>query len=53
MNGLLSMIGMQTELDYQIDDFPFSIPHVKPNTQKFVHLLTNRNVSQRYNMSSQ
>lgn len=34
MNGLLSMIGMQTELDYQIDDFPFSIPHVKPNTPK-------------------
>ena len=22
MNGLLSMIGMQTELDYQIGDFP-------------------------------
>lgn len=26
MNGLLSMIGMQTELEYQMgDDFPFRV----------------------------
>lgn len=33
-NGLLSMIGMQTELDYQIGNFSFSFPHVKANTPK-------------------
>lgn len=34
MSGLLSMIGIQTGLDYQMDDFPFGIPHVKPNTPR-------------------
>lgn len=35
MSGLLSMIGMQEAwLDYQMDDFPFGIPRVKPNTPK-------------------
>lgn len=29
MNGLLSMIGMQTELEYQINDFHFGIPRVR------------------------
>lgn len=29
MNGLLSMIGMQTELEYQMGDFPFGLPRVK------------------------
>lgn len=29
MNGLLSMIGMQTELEYQMgDDFPFGVPRM-------------------------
>ena len=34
MNGLLSMIGMQTELEYQMEDFPFRIPRIKFNTPK-------------------
>lgn len=34
MSGLLSMIGMQTALDYQIDDFPFGTPGIRPNTPK-------------------
>lgn len=34
MSGLLSMIGMQTELDYQMDDFPFCTPCIRPNTPK-------------------
>ena len=29
MNGLLSMIGMQTELEYQMEDFPFRTPRIK------------------------
>lgn len=30
MNGLLSMIGMQTELEYQMgDDFPFGVPRIR------------------------
>lgn len=52
MSGLLSMIGMQNAwLDYQMDNSLFGIPRVRPNTPKFAYLLTNRNVSQRYNMS--
>lgn len=32
MNGLLSMIGMQTELEYQMgDDFPFGVPRIRFN----------------------
>lgn len=35
MNGLLSMIGMQTALEYQMgDEFPFSIPRVRYNVPK-------------------
>ena len=34
MNGLLSMNGMQSELDYQIGNFSFGFPHFKPNTPK-------------------
>lgn len=35
MNGLLSMIGMQTELEYQIgNDFPFGIPRIRFNVPK-------------------
>ena len=35
MNGLLSMIGMQTALEYQMcDDFPFGIPRVRYNVPK-------------------
>lgn len=32
MNGLLSMIGMQTEFEYQMgDDFPFGVPRIRFN----------------------
>lgn len=35
MNGLLSMIGMQTELEYQMgDDFPFGSPPIRFNVPK-------------------
>ena len=35
MNGLMSMIGMQTELEYQMgDDFPFGIPSFRFNVPK-------------------
>lgn len=34
MNGLLSMISMQTELEYQMSDFPFRTPRVKFNVPK-------------------
>ena len=36
MNGLLllSIISMQTELEYQMQDFPFRITHIKFNTPK-------------------
>lgn len=35
MNELMSMIGMQTELEYQIgDDFPFGIPRIRFNVPK-------------------
>lgn len=35
MNGLLSMIGMQTELEYQMgDDFPFGSPRIRFNVPK-------------------
>lgn len=33
MNGLMSMIGMQTELEYQMgDDFPFGSPSPRLGT---------------------
>lgn len=35
MNGLMSMIGMQTELEYQMgDDFPFGSPSPRLGTPK-------------------
>lgn len=35
MNGLMSMIGMQTELEYQMgDDFPFGSPSPRLSTPK-------------------
>ena len=34
MNGLLSMIGMQTELEYQMSDFPFGSPCIRFNAPK-------------------
>ena len=35
MNGLLSMIGMQTALEYQMgDDFPFGLTRVRYNVPK-------------------
>ena len=34
MNGLMSMIGMQTELEYQMSDFPFGSPHIRFNVPK-------------------
>lgn len=35
MNGLLLMIGMQTELEYQMgDDFPFGSPRIRFNVPK-------------------
>ena len=34
MNGLLAMIGIQTELEYQMNDFPFGIPSMKLNIPK-------------------
>ena len=52
MNGLLSMIGMQTELEYQMEDFPFRTPRIKFNTPKVIDLLIGRNVSQKCSMSS-
>lgn len=34
MNGLLSMIGMVTRIDYQMDDFPFGSPSLRLSTPK-------------------
>lgn len=34
MNGLLSIIGMKTELEYQMSDFPFGIPRIRFNVPK-------------------
>jgi hypothetical protein len=34
MSGLLSMIGMQTELEYQMGDFHFGLPRVRYNVPK-------------------
>lgn len=32
MNGLLSMIGVLTRIDYQMDDFPFGSPSPRLGT---------------------
>ena len=34
MNGLLSMIGVVTRIDYQMDDFPFDSPSPRLHTPK-------------------
>ena len=34
MNGLLSMIGVVTRIDYQMDDFPFGSPRIRFNVPK-------------------
>ena len=34
MNGLLSMIGMKTELEYQMSNSPFGIPRIRFNVPK-------------------
>ena len=34
MNGLLSMIGMKTEMEYQLGEFPFGIPNLRFNVPK-------------------
>lgn len=34
MNGLLSMIGMKTEMEYQMRDFPFGSPRIRFNVPK-------------------
>lgn len=34
MNGLLSMIGVVTKIDYQMDDFPFGSPSLRLSTPK-------------------
>lgn len=34
MNGLLSMIGVVTRIDYQMDDFPFGSPSPKLDESK-------------------
>ena len=34
MNGLLSMIGMKTEMEYQMSDFPLDLPRVRYNVPK-------------------
>ena len=34
MNGLMSILGMQTELEYQMGDFPFGSPRIRFNIPK-------------------
>jgi len=34
MSGLLSMIGIKTEIDYQMGDFPSCLPRVRFNVPK-------------------
>lgn len=34
MNGLLSMIGVVTRIDYQMDDFPFGSPSLRLSAPK-------------------
>lgn len=34
MNGLLSMISMQTEMEYQMSDFSFGLPSFRFNVPK-------------------
>lgn len=34
MNGLLSMISMQTELEYQMSNFSFGFPRIRFNVPK-------------------
>lgn len=34
MNALLSIIGMKTEMEYQMSDFPFGLPSFRFNVPK-------------------
>ena len=34
MNGLLSIIGMKTEMEYQMSDFSFGSPRIRFNVPK-------------------
>ena len=34
MNGSMSMLSMQTKLEYQMSDFPFGSPHIRFNIPK-------------------
>lgn len=34
MNGLLSMIGVVSRIDYQMSDFPFCLPRIRFNVPK-------------------
>lgn len=34
MNGLLSIIGVKTEMEYQMSDFPFGLPRIRFNVPK-------------------
>lgn len=34
MDGLLSMIGIKTEMEYQMSDFPFYLPNLRFNVPK-------------------
>ena len=34
MNGLMSMLGMQTKLEYQMSDFHFGYPRIRFNIPK-------------------
>lgn len=34
MNRLLSIIGMKTEMEYQMSDFPFGSPRIRFNVPK-------------------
>ena len=53
MNGLLSIIGMKTEMEYQMSNFSFGFPSFRFNVpRKEAFLLINRSVSQRRSMSS-
>ena len=52
MNGLLSMIGMQTELDYLIGDLPACFGDTPLAIPKG-NIPSNKSVSQRSSMSLQ
>ena len=53
MNGLLSIIGMKTELDYLIGDFPACFGNTPLAIPMATFLLISKSVSQRSIMSTQ